>query len=251
MTLTNSVQEPIFYYDDGATSKYEGLVFSVQHRFAQHYTILSNYTYSHSIGDFDYADTISANANFESPYNRSLDRGKSDFDHRHTFVASLLATSPVSGAMWTGRLLRNWQLAAIVSMISGAPINLTDGGVDVSGTGQLNDRPSQKLVDPYPAKQTTTEWFNPSAFAVQPVGTFGNLGRDALTGPGTINLDMALSRTFQFRERLGLIARADFFNIMNHPNWNAPNTSVNSSIFGQITSFGSPRIIQFAMKLIF
>ena len=80
-------------------------------------------------------------------------------------------------------------------------------------------------------------WFNPAAFAVQPAGTFGNLGRNALYGPGQINWDMALTRRFTLKERWKLDFRADFFNIMNHANWNNPGTSNQSSTFGEVTTF--------------
>lgn len=62
---------------------------------------------------------------------------------------------------------------------------------------------------------------------------------------------MALSRVFSFHERYRLQVRSDFFNIMNHGNWNAPTVSISSSQFGQVTTFSSPRIIQMAMKLFF
>jgi hypothetical protein len=103
----------------------------------------------------------------------------------------------------------------------------------------------------YPSNQTVQEYFNPAAFAIQPIGTFGNLGRFAVYGPGTIQVDMSLSRRFQIRERMKLDLRSDFFNIMNHGNWNNPTTNISSGTFGQITAFGSPRIIQMAMKLYF
>ena len=62
---------------------------------------------------------------------------------------------------------------------------------------------------------------------------------------------MSVSRIFQFKERWKTEFRADFFNIMNHANWNAPSTAVNSTTYGQITGFGSPRLIQMALKVYF
>jgi hypothetical protein len=103
-----------------------------------------------------------------------------------------------------------------------------------------------------PATQTIQEWFNPAAITIQPAGTFGNLGRDAIYGPGTWNIDMALSRRFDIKERLKLEFRADFFNIMNHGNWSGVGSSTASpATFGTITSFTAPRYIQFALKLYF
>jgi hypothetical protein len=111
---------------------------------------------------------------------------------------------------------------------------------------------------------TLNEWFNPAAFAggcttaayvgnpsCVPLGTFGNAGRDILKGPGTIQWDMSASRQLHLSERYKMELRADFFNIMNHANWGNPATGLTSSTFGQITSFGSPRLIQMNMKLFF
>ena len=105
-------------------------------------------------------------------------------------------------------------------------------------------------------------WFNPAAFvcagntALSPncptsTGLFGDLGRNSVYGPGQINWDMAVSRRFNFGERLKFDVRADFFNIMNHANWNNPSASITSSTFGEVTGYGSPRIIQMALKLYF
>jgi hypothetical protein len=150
------------------------------------------------------------------------------------------------------QVTRNWQLSPIIGLVSGQPLTLTDGGKDISLSGQLLDRPNVVLPGSvYPGTQTVLQWFNPAAFAIQPTGTFGNLGRDAIYGPGTIQWDMSLSRRFQVRERYKLDFRADFFNIMNHGNWSNPTTSIASGTFGQITTFGSPRQIQLGMKLYF
>ncbi|HLJ16910.1 MAG TPA: TonB-dependent receptor [Bryobacteraceae bacterium] len=236
--------------DDGGNSHFNALLVSVQHRFANHFTLLTNYTWSHCTSDVDFTGDL-AGPLYENPNDRAMERGSCTFDHRHNFNTSLVAMSPAIGNAFTQRLTRDWQLAPIVSLMSGAPLNISDGGVDQSKTAQGQDRPNQVLLNPYPAQQTVSEWFNPAAFALQPVGTFGNLGRDALTGPGTIQFDLALSRTFHIRERLGLDVRAEAFNILNHGNWNPPAVANNSGQFGQITTFGSPRIIQMAMKLIF
>jgi hypothetical protein len=180
-----------------------------------------------------------------------MDRGNCMFDHRQLFNLSAIAASPGVGSGLTARLTRNWQLSAIFTAFSGGPLNVTDGGTDQSKTAQGNDRPNQVLVNPYPAQQTTGQWFLPSAFVLQPVGTFGNLGRNALEGPGTINVDSALSRTFQLKERWSLMFRVEAFNTVNHPNWGTPTTSISSGQFGQITSFSAPRILQLGMKLLF
>jgi hypothetical protein len=62
---------------------------------------------------------------------------------------------------------------------------------------------------------------------------------------------MSASRNFRFNERLNLQYKSEFFNIMNHANWNGPTAGLTSSTFGQVTSFGSPRLIQMSLKFIF
>jgi len=106
----------------------------------------------------------------------------------------------------------------------------------------------------------------PDAFVQNPVGTYGNVGRNAERGPGLFNFDLALNRTFKLSERFRLQARAEAFNILNHTNFVgafAPagqpagasfgtlSTNLSSSNFGQVTGAYDPRILQFAMKVIF
>ena len=113
--------------------------------------------------------------------------------------------------------------------------------------------------------RTTNAWFNTQLFAggcnnatytvapyvCVPLGTFGNAGRDVLHAPGTIQWDMSASRIFQFHESIKLQYKAEFFNIMNHANWNSPTATLSSATFGQVTAFGSPRLIQMSLKFLF
>lgn len=107
-------------------------------------------------------------------------------------------------------------------------------------------------------------WINPAALVQNPTGTDGNVGRNALRGPGTFNMDVSLSRIFKIREYTKLEARADFFNVLNKVNYaggispsglvsgiTTLTTGLNSGTFGQVQSAFDPRIIQFAMKLYF
>jgi hypothetical protein len=164
----------------------------------------------------------------------------------------MVVTSPAIGNSFERALTGNWQLSPIFTAYSGQPITLTDGGKDISLSGQLQDRPNDVLpTQVYPSTLSVKEFFNPAAFATQPSGTFGNLGRFAVVGPGFWNLDMALVRTFRLTERFNLEARGESFNIFNHGNWNNPTTSIASSTFGQVLTFSPPRIMQVALKLTF
>jgi hypothetical protein len=239
--------------DDGANAEYHGLLVSIEHRFASHFTLLSNYGWSHCVSSWDFAGEL-AGVLYQNPTNRKTgERGNCGYDHRQVFNTTMVATSPGFGGGAAKMVTKGWQVAPVFSTFTGNPIQFSEGGKDISLSGQLLDRPNVAAPDQVhaPPSGDPPYWFNPAAFVVQPTGTFGNLGRNTVYGPGQINLDMSLSRRFQVKERWKLDFRADFFNILNHANWNNPTTNNQSSTFGEVTAFGSPRLIQMGMKLFF
>ena len=251
--------------DSGAVSEYHALFVSAQHQWAHHYTARTNYTWSHCTSSWDFAGEL-AGVVYQNPLSRAQgERGNCGYDHRQSFIATLVASSGGLGSGIAKGLTKDWQLSPIISFVTGNPIQLSDGGKDISLSGQLLDRPeviAPTQIYQQPAPATGPFWFNPNAFIcagntlLSPncptsTGQFGNLGRNAIYGPGQINWDMTVSRRFPVKERWKLEFRGDFFNILNHANWNNPATSITSATFGQVTSFGSPRIIQLALKLYF
>ena len=245
----------LFIADDGANASYHGLLLSVEHRFARDFTLLTNYTWSHCIDDGDFDGNFGRQAKYQNQTNRSADRGDCNYDYRHIFNVSLVAVSPAHGASWTGRLLGNWQVAPLIRATSGPPLTVLTG-TDNSLSGEtivLADRPNVNAAFPINNAHIgpSLQWFNPSGLTANPTGTFGNLGRDALRGPGVLNFDVALSRTFAIHEQVKLEVRGESFNIINHTNLSAPNVTLSSASFGRITAAADPRIMQFAMKLHF
>ena len=114
------------------------------------------------------------------------------------------------------------------------------------------DRANQVLPNGYAEKKTVDQWFNRAAFATSADGEFGNLRVNTLFGPGSIRIDMGLTRAFQFREKQSFEFRAEAFNIPNHVNLNNPaSTALSDAQFGKITTVGDPRILQFALKYLF
>jgi hypothetical protein len=253
LSLLNPAQgvyySQIVQSDDGNNAHYNGLLVSLDHHFAHNFTWLANYTWSHCISTFDFNGEL-AGTTYQNWQNRAADRGSCGFDRRHIFNTSMVALSPGLGSGFEKQLTANWQLAPIISLFSGQPFSPTDGGTDISLSGDGTDRPNV-VASGNVYVHTLASWFNQADFAKQATGTFGNAGRNSLVNPGSINWDMAISRDFQVRERWKLHIRGDFFNIMNHANWNGPTASITSSTFGQVTAFGSPRIIQMALKLNF
>jgi hypothetical protein len=247
--------------DPGANSEYHGLILSIERHFSGHYTILSNYGWSHCTSSWDMAGEL-AGAVYQNSLNRETgERGACGYDHRQVFNTTLVVTSPGVGSSFAKAFTKDWQISPVLSIFTGHPIQLSDGGKDISLSGQGLDRP--EVVLPTQVYTVTPSdpsyWFNPAAFQCNgsnaactvSTGLFGNLGRNAVYGPGQINFDMALSRRFTVGERWKLDLRADFFNILNHANWSSPTTSITSSTFGEVTGFSTPRYIQMALKLYF
>ena len=266
LTLLNATQgayySSIVQSDDGDTARYNGLLLKMEHRMSHNVTWLTNYTWSQCISTFDFNGELASN-DYENPANRNAEKADCNFDRRHIFNSSMVAESPGLGNGVLKTVTMGWQLAPIVSLYTGQPFSVTTGS-DVSLTGENADRPNvvSGVSDPFP--HTTSEWFNTSLFAggcttaayvgnpsCVPLGTFGNAGRDIFHGPGTIQWDMSASRIFRFSERFRLQYKAEFFNIMNHANWNGPSAGLTSSTYGQVTSFGSPRLIQMSLKMYF
>jgi hypothetical protein len=245
--------------DDGANAEFHGLFLSAQKRMSHNFTIQANYNWSHCVSQWDFAGEL-AGVIYQNPLNRQTgERGNCGFDHRQTFSTSMVLISPGLGARAARLATKDWQLAPLASFSTGNPIQITDGGKDISLSGQGLDRPNVILPDQVYGPKALTNYLNPAAFQCAGSnaacttfsGQFGNLGRNTIYGPGSINWDMALSRKFKLTERWALSFRADFFNILNHANWGNPGNNVTNATFGQITTFGQPRIIQFATKLFF
>jgi hypothetical protein len=239
----------IYQADDGANAEYDAFLVKAEHRFTNSYTILANYTYSHCISEADFGGDLGG-ANTEQPFNRNADRGNCAFDLRHIFNLSFVALSPHFAGVWTNRLLGNWQLAPIISIHSGnwfEPLT----GLDNSLTGIGNDRPNV-IGNPYMRSTTgSLQWLNPSAFAPNALGTFGNAGMNSLLGPGYFDADVDVSRYFTIHENQKLELRFEFFNMGNNVNFSTPDNHLQDSTFGQILGDVSPRILEFALRYTF
>jgi hypothetical protein len=245
--------------DDGANATYEGMIASVQHRFSHNYTFLANYTWSHCISEAEFTGEITGPI-FENPYNLAQDRGNCYMDVRHNFNMSFVGTSPHLGGPFWSKIIGNWELAPIIQAHSGLPFNITSG-VDNSKTGVSLDRPNYVSGSILNSNWGAglPQYLNPAALTQNATGTFGNLGRNVVHGPGTFEFDLALSRIFAVTERWRLEARAEGFNVINHTNFGNPSSNFSSGTYGQITTtqstgpgqLGTNRIIQLALKLHF
>jgi hypothetical protein len=203
--------------------------------------------------------------------------GRSVFDVRHRLTASFIYELPVgAGRKYLSQggvldvLAGGWQLGGMLRASSGFPLTVTSG-VDRSLTAHTYDRPNAVAgVSPKLDKPSPSAWFNVAAFQMNALGTFGNLGRATLTGPGVFTVDFSALKNFQFGGSKYIQLRIEAFNLLNTPNFADPNTNIaqsnwnaagNNSIptagsgaFGTINSIRGTvpmRQLQFGLKFVF
>jgi hypothetical protein len=247
---TGALYSSISQATDGANANYNGLLLTANHRFSQNFSLLMNYTYSHCISEGDFGGELSNSRLIQNSNDLKSERGNCGFDRRQIFNTSIVATSPKFNRQPLQSILGNWQLSMILTHYTGSWFTVLTG-TDNSLSGIGKDRPNL-IASPVLSDPTIQKWFNTAAFQANPLGTFGNAGRDILVGPGFFGFDTALVRKFRIRgESQSLQFRAEAFNILNHPNFNNPDSTLTHSQFGQITSSGDPRILQFALKYFF
>jgi hypothetical protein len=153
------------------------------------------------------------------------------------------------------QIVNGWMLNSMVTWQSGFPFSISSGR-DNSFTGINRDRAdftggSADLGSGRPHGEMVARYFDTSKFVPNAIGTFGNSGKNMLRGPGYLGTDLALLKVTTVTDKVGLQFRAEFFNILNHVNFNTPNSNVSSAQFGRITSALDPRILQFGLKLLF
>jgi Carboxypeptidase regulatory-like domain len=217
-----------------------------------------NYTWGHALDD---ASSVTSPQN---SYCLRCDWAASTFDRRQYTANYITYLAPTPH--WLPALTGGWQFNALITLSTGTPINILAGS-NVSGSGENKDRVNL-VGNPYANVPVLTntlavQYFNPAAFAKPAAGSFGNLGRDTLYGPGFGSVDYSMFKNFPiFKERIRGQFRAEIFNLFNRTNWANPNVTFTSASFGELTQtlnassspglgFGEPRNIQLAMKVIY
>lgn len=242
------------------------LQFNVTRRASHGLTLLSNVVWMKTIDNSSTAAEGSAGP--PNPFNLNSGRGVADFDQALRFTTSANYALPhfhVNGL--AGAVANGWQANGIVTLQSGLPLTITSG-VDNSISGVNNDY-ANYVAGVTPARPAGVsriqEWFNPAAFTKNPTGTFGNVPRNSLRGPGYDDVDLSLFKDIATEHRVHGQFQAEAFNAFNHTNLANPGTNVSSSgTFGQITAtssstgtvntpslIGTQRVFQFAAKIIF
>jgi Carboxypeptidase regulatory-like domain len=269
-TLSTDARRPFQPYTSivqasgAGLSRYNSLQLSLEKRLSHGFTILGNYTWSRSVDNIPYgADVTSPILNAPmamSPYIpnfKSLDTGPSDFDFNQTFVVSYVwqLAQLTHSNRWIRGVAGGWELTGITTAQTGPPITLY-AGTDRSQTGIGADHAQYLGGNAYTSGPCANQapcvsYLVASAFGLPALGTYGNLAKGTLRGPGFFNTDLGAFKNFSIKERLQLQFRAEFFNFFNRANFNNPNTTVSGGGFGNILSARDPRIGQLALKVLF
>ncbi len=237
-----------------ANSTYHSFQLSVNRRFSSGVAILGSYVWAKSL-DLASNDGNSGVGNqATNPFRQNLDKGPSDFDVRHRVVTSFLYEIPLfnksRGALRT--LLGGWQVNGILTLQTGLPFTVF-AGADRSVAGVGRDRADVlgrvATYNDAARKDKVVRYFDTTQFRLPDLGTFGTVGRNTLFGPGLINFDSAVFKQFRFAERREVEFRWETFNAANRPNFGNPIGAFTNPAFGRITTAGSPRIMQFGLKL--
>ena len=243
-----------------AFSNYHALLARFEKRYARGLTFLNSFTWSKTISDaqpFSGGDNDTGNR-IQDIFNKRADKALAGHDHRYRLVSSFIWDLPIgSGRRWASgaggvlnHLIGGWQANGIVTFQSGFPITVRRSG-DPLGVGTNEAvRPDLVCNPNIPRGQKAlSRFFRQDCFAATS-DRFGSAGRATVQGPWVKGFDLGILKQLAVREQWKVNFRSEFFNFLNHPNWNQPGRDLGGSNFGEVTGAGGPRIIQFGLQVL-
>jgi hypothetical protein len=242
-------------------SNYNSLQVFGQKRFRDDSIVAFSYTWSKNLTD-NQTDRSSAAQNF---YNRKEgEYGLASLDRRHVFTANFAYNLPFFRKQKgvEGKVLGGWEISGATYFNTGAPNTVTTlAGTDpaalgiLGGSSAASPRPDMVCDPNAGAPHTRFQWFNAACFQDVNAGGVhlpGNTGRGVVRGPGFERVELGLFKNITFKERYRFQLRGEATNAFNHPNPNGfGSLGLGSGLFGTITSYRDPRIIQLAGKFYF
>jgi hypothetical protein len=249
---------------DGRThSNYHSLQSTINRRIAGGLFVKGAYTYSHAIDMANYGDWTAFSWNAPIVFDRN--RASAANNIPHMFNIGYIYELPFGKAKkWATSgapmaVLGGWQLNGMFNAYQGRQYTLSASGTSLNMPGNAQTPDLLKpTVDKLGFAGDDGTWFDTTAFGRPTGARFGTVGRNTMRGPGVINTDMSLFRTFKMTERFKLEFRTEAFNLSNTPHFANPNSNANSSNFGRITStqsggdaFGRSREFRFGLRLAF
>ncbi len=248
--------------EDSANSNYNALQVQLNTRNFHGLTLQAGYTWSKAIDDVSLFFFGLPSSALQNPNCLACEKALADFDHRQTLTLAFVYRPPsLANVLGWGnpvarRVLDNWALSGISSFSSGGVNNVLSSNADNSLTGEGADRPNVigdiHMPSGRSKAEKKAEWFNTAAFALPPVGSFGNAGRNIIIGPGFVNTNLDILKDIPlWAEDKRLQFRFEFNNVFNKINLASPDTQMGSPTFGQITTPSTGRSIQLGAKVLF
>jgi hypothetical protein len=255
---------PINRLVNNGRSQYNAGWILAKRSFANGLSFLANYTYAKSYSDSPAFRSPAMESEVpQNSYDLAAEWGLDGCDIRHRFVTSVLYKIPFTSKSDSGSgLLRgvfgDWEVAMIYQAQSGFPFTIGVVGDTANVGALLNVNPVRANALPgqdpnLPGDERTTDrWFNTAAFIAPAAFTFGDVGRNTMTGPALHKVDLALEKRIPVRGDQALVFRTEVFNLFNHTNLGTPERFVNTPQFGTIIMAATPaRQIQFVLRYVF
>jgi hypothetical protein len=246
----------IILSENEANTHYNSLQVDLNSQIGRGLTLRAFYTLSRAIDPTTAGSGGGDLGNVSNPYaGWRYDEGPSGFDRTSIAVVDFIYDIPLfrhseNHLLKTG--LGGWEVSGIVTMESGLPINIgISGGQGGNGVPNGVNRPD--LTGTLSTPHLVNQWFDPSAFSLPALGDWGTFPHNGLRGPGRDNWNVSLFKSFTLSESRGsrLELRLETFNTWNHTQFNAVDTNLGDSRFGQVTSAFDPRILQLGGKIYF
>jgi len=255
-----------------ANGSYNAFNANLQKRLSRGLTFNAGYTWSKSLDDSSQSESNFSASGTSGQYDddRSLNHARSDYNIPHVFVFNSVYELPLKSSGPIGAMLGGWQLSGILRLQQGTPFTITSTakypGYNYGG-GRPDLKPGVDVNDITSGSfGTRLQYFDTSVFLINQPGQPGTAGRNLILGPGLQTVDLTLGKVFAVREGVNMQFRGEFYNLLNHTNFAAPNptvfttttidprtglTAINPSA-ARITATATPaRQVQLALKLTF
>lgn len=232
-------------------STYHAGYIKAEKRFSRGLSFLAHYTYSKFIDDVESSVEYGDTGSYMDAYNRRLDKALSGSDVPHRTILSVLYEVPTwKRNRFANALLGRWNIGILTTLQSGAPFTVitTANSTNAFPAGPL--RPNL-TGNPLSGERTLQHWFNTAAFTAPQPFQFGNSPRSVLRGDSLQTVDLTLSKAFALTERFHADIRGEFYNLLNHANFNIPGHTLGAADFGLVSSARAGRAVQLGMRVSF
>ncbi len=234
-------------------SSYHGGFLRTERRFRTGLSFLAHYTFSKFLDDVASSDEYGDPGSYQDAYNRRLDKARSGSDVPHRFLLTVLYETPqVRGHRFVSGAIGGWKVGVLETAQSGSVFTVTNLSNTTNAFPAGSLRPNILRDASLSADQrSVNRWFDTAAFVAPDFFTFGNSPRSGLRGAPVLTTDVTLEKSLRVHERWKFDLRGEFYNVLNHANFNAPGHVLGAPEFGVVTSARPGRTAQLSGRLSF